>query len=207
MSTDARKKLVDEAVALRLGGASYDQIAERQGVTARSVKIRVEKALARMQQDCAESRHLIDLSQIDTAIMKITIAVKNGDVKAVDQLIKLQQQRRDAQARFEAVRRYGETSLRKATEQSIAAMTWLTPTDEAAKQATIVAASAVDDLLAAGDTGKAVFALPHLINSLKAIGGTPAERKALNASGDDEDTSELGQMRKRARNRRGGLSA
>lgn len=199
--SEKRAKETAEALTLRLGGATYEQIADRQGLTARGVRGRVDKALAKMQRESAEAQHLLDLGRLDRALTSVQIAVKNGDTKAVGSLIKLQDERRSAQARFEAVRRYGETSLRTATEKSLAGMDWLEATDDAAKQAAIVAASTIDDLLAAGDP-KAVYAIPHLINSLKALGGTPAERRALQKPGED-DEDELSQLRRRRRERRG----
>ena len=199
--TEKRKKETADALALRLGGATYEQIAGRQELTARTVRDRIKRELDKMQQDSAEARHLLDLGRLDRALMAVQTALKNGDMGAVDRLVKLQEERRRSQARFEAIRRYGTTSLRAATETSIEGMSWLAATDEAAKQAAIVAASTIDDLLAAGDP-KAVYAIPHLINSLKALGGTPAERRALQQGSDDEE-DEVSRLRRRRQERRG----
>lgn len=54
-------------------------------------------------------------------------------------------------------------------------MPWLTPSDEALVEVARKYARAIDE----DEDGKALFLGPHLTNTLKALGGSPADRKAL----------------------------
>lgn len=70
-------------------------------------------------------------------------------------------------------------------EAALAGMTWLEPTDCAAKALALKYAAQID--AAANLTGpeltKALYLGPHLLNALRALGGTPAERQALEPKG------------------------
>lgn len=65
---------------------------------------------------------------------------------------------------------------------SVAAMTWLKPSDQAAVRLAVTYAEQIDAAIGSGDEGVAVKALylgPHLLNALRALGGAPPDRKAL----------------------------
>lgn len=71
-----------------------------------------------------------------------------------------------------------KASIRATTD----AMTWLTPADRAAVDLAYEYAAAIDQALKSDDVAAAAKALylgPHLLNTLAALGGTPAGRKAL----------------------------
>ncbi len=73
-------------------------------------------------------------------------------------------------------------SLTESVETAVAAMLWLKPSDRAAVDLALTYAGQIDAVLETGDAQQIVKALylgPHLLNTLRAIGGTPAERKAL----------------------------
>jgi hypothetical protein len=75
-------------------------------------------------------------------------------------------------------------ALRASVEASVAEMSWLTPTDQAAVDLALTYADRIDDALATesgSEVTKALYLGPHLLNTLRALGGAPAERKALNA--------------------------
>lgn len=66
--------------------------------------------------------------------------------------------------------------------EATAAMKWLTPADRAAVDLAKAYAETIDGALASGDPltiTKALYLGPHLLNTLAALGGTPAGRKAL----------------------------
>lgn len=74
--------------------------------------------------------------------------------------------------------------LRGSVEGSVAQMSWLKPTDQAAVDLALAYAGRIDEALASGDgveVTKALYLGPHLLNTLRALGGAPAERKALGA--------------------------
>lgn len=61
-------------------------------------------------------------------------------------------------------------------------MHWLTPADEAMKELAFKYADLIDEAIATGDPdliNKRAYLGPHLVNALKALGGAPADRKAL----------------------------
>lgn len=61
-------------------------------------------------------------------------------------------------------------------------MSWLQPTDQAAVDLALTYAARIDAALTEGEgqeVTKALYLGPHLLNTLRALGGAPAERKAL----------------------------
>lgn len=68
-------------------------------------------------------------------------------------------------------------------DEAVASMHWLTDADKAAAELARRYASEIDEAAASGDPAYrskvTVWAGTHLLNTLKALGGTPAERKAL----------------------------
>lgn len=75
-------------------------------------------------------------------------------------------------------------NLNASVRASIAQMSWLAPTDRAAVDLALTYAERIDEALATGEgqeVTKALYLGPHLLNTLRALGGTPAERKALGA--------------------------
>jgi hypothetical protein len=74
------------------------------------------------------------------------------------------------------------TSLAESVEASVEAMVWLKPTDQAAVDLALAYAARIDAALATAEgqeITKALYLGPHLLNTLRALGGAPAERKAL----------------------------
>jgi len=74
------------------------------------------------------------------------------------------------------------TSLADSVATSVKAMTWLKPTDQAAVDLALTYAERIDEALATAEgqeITKALYLGPHLLNTLRAIGGAPVERKAL----------------------------
>ena len=73
-------------------------------------------------------------------------------------------------------------SLRESVDEAVAAMPWLVDSDVAAVDLARAYADRIDEALAFAEgqeVTKALYLGPHLLNTLRALGGTPAERKAL----------------------------
>ncbi len=66
-------------------------------------------------------------------------------------------------------------SLEEAVEAAVAAMPWLKDSDAAAVQLALEYARRIDG---SGDA-KDLYLGPHLLQTLRALGGTPGDRKAL----------------------------
>lgn len=73
-------------------------------------------------------------------------------------------------------------TLAESVRSSIKAMTWLEESDRATAELAVTYAEQVDVAVESGDPEAARSAMylgPHLLNALRSLGGTPAERKAL----------------------------
>lgn len=73
-------------------------------------------------------------------------------------------------------------SLSETVQQSVGAMPWLKPSDAAAVDLALTYARTIDEVLENGtalEQTKALYLGPHLLNTLRALGGAPADRKAL----------------------------
>lgn len=73
-------------------------------------------------------------------------------------------------------------SLSDALSDALDAMHWLAPSDVAAKQLAIEYAKRIDEALEFGEgqeVTKALYLGPHLLNTLRELGGTPPGRAAL----------------------------
>ena len=83
-------------------------------------------------------------------------------------------------------------SLEAAVRDALASMTWLAPSDGAMAALALRYARQIDT---AGDDEAKVTGWmgPHLVNALKALGGAPGERAALNV--EHEVKGKLAQMR------------
>lgn len=76
------------------------------------------------------------------------------------------------------------------------AMSWLKESDQAAVSLAKEYAARIDAAIASGDeemATKAMYLGPHLLNTLRALGGAPAERKALGV--EEEAHGKLAQLR------------
>ena len=72
--------------------------------------------------------------------------------------------------------------LTASVETAVAGMVWLKPTDRAAVDLALTYARRIDEALLEGEgqeVTKALYLGPHLLNSLRALGGTPGDRKNL----------------------------
>lgn len=81
---------------------------------------------------------------------------------------------------------------------ALAEMTWLKPSDGAAKALALKYATQIDAAakLTGPELTKALYLGPHLLNALRALGGTPAERKGLEDGGNVKGS--LGRLRAEA---------
>lgn len=87
-------------------------------------------------------------------------------------------------------------SLVETVDAAVKDMTWLASTDAATVALARTYAATIDDVLANGDDlarTKALYLGPHLLNALRALGGAPAERKALGV--EEKTRGKLAQLR------------
>ena len=73
-------------------------------------------------------------------------------------------------------------TLEASVKAAVRAMSWLEPSDRAAADLAVAYARRIDAALTDGEgqeITKALYLGPHLLNTLRALGGTPAERQLL----------------------------
>lgn len=87
-------------------------------------------------------------------------------------------------------------------------MAWLTPADQAAVELARVYARRIDAATLSGDgqeVTKALYLGPHLLNTLRALGGTPDERMKMLASQEKpEEVDSIDSLRSKRRPRAAG---
>ena len=91
-----------------------------------------------------------------------------------------------------------DDSIRLATsvQTAVGRMHWLADTDQAAIDLALTYAARIDEALEFGEgqeVTKALYLGPHLLNTLRALGGTPGDRKALAVESDVK--GRLGELR------------
>lgn len=107
--TLARQRESD-ALAMRTKGATYDQISEALGVSRQGAADCVKRALAALKADTeekAEEVRELELRRLDRMLQIAEAAAENGDIAAIDRVLKIQERRSkylglDAPVRSEA---------------------------------------------------------------------------------------------------------
>ena len=73
-------------------------------------------------------------------------------------------------------------TLTESVEATFAAMPWLQDSDRAAMDLALSYARRIDEAVETGEgqeVTKALYLGPHLLNTLRALGGTPSDRRGL----------------------------
>ena len=87
-------------------------------------------------------------------------------------------------------------TLEVSVKGAVTAMTWLHPSDRAAVDLALAYARRIDAALTEGDgpeVTKALYLGPHLLNTLRALGGAPVERQNLHV--EEAVSGKLAQLR------------
>jgi len=86
--------------------------------------------------------------------------------------------------------------LAASVQTAVDRMYWLAPTDQVAVDLALTYAARIDEALEFGEgqeVTKALYLGPHLLNTMRALGGTPGDRKALAVESDVK--GRLGELR------------
>jgi hypothetical protein len=166
--------LAKQVLALRRAGASFDAIAERLHITARTARASFEQAMGSLKPDLSAA---LEADRLDRLHMAAWPAAVNGDLNAIDRVLKIGE-RRD---KVVAPTAKNDHALRKAFDQTASTCTALV---EGADVALVAAgrriADQIDTAVAAGD-GKALYLVPHMMTVLREMLATPAARAAAQA--------------------------
>lgn len=85
-----------ECLLLRKAGATYDQIAERVGITREGARGAVARALAALSDVCTEEAkevRQLELDRLDVMLLGIWDQARRGDVQAIDRVLRIQERR------------------------------------------------------------------------------------------------------------------
>lgn len=85
-----------ECLSLRKAGATYDQIAERVGITREGARGAVARALAALSDVCTEEAkevRQLELDRLDVMLLGIWDQARRGDVQAIDRVLRIQERR------------------------------------------------------------------------------------------------------------------
>lgn len=176
-----------KALDLHLAGATYAQIARQLDVAPATAKRAVHAALKARAGDADVSTDAqVEIARIDSLLLAVWGEARSGNLHAVDRAVKLLEERRklahpgvDAHALREAFNRSASTS-----KQLVDGL------DDAIIEAGRTTVSHIDKVLATGtdyEKTKALYLLPHVMNTLREMLATPASRKALGVAAEEAD--------------------
>ena len=83
----------EQAVDMRIAGASYRQIASQIGVSVGTAFTYTQKALQGTKQDAAEELRAAELLRLDRLMMAVWPRATGGDMDAIDRAIKIMDRR------------------------------------------------------------------------------------------------------------------
>lgn len=85
-----------ECLSLRKAGATYDQIAERVGITREGARGAVARALAALSEICTEEAkevRQLELDRLDAMLLGLWQRASKGEVAAIDRVLRIQERR------------------------------------------------------------------------------------------------------------------
>lgn len=184
-------ELAQRVLALRRAGAQFDQIAERLPVTADEAREAFDQALGQLDLHVKQA---LEVDRLDRLHMAVWPAAQQGDLGAVDRVLKISERRDKVLADPTA----NEHKLRHAFDASASSSDQVREVDAALIEAGRKIADRVDAAVASGDgmeTTKALYLLPHMVNVLRELLATPASRQAAGIAGRTAKESKLAQLR------------
>ncbi|OAZ40940.1 hypothetical protein A9Z40_03085 [Microbacterium arborescens] len=166
------------ALESRRRGLPIRSIAEDLGVDEATVRDAIALALAEVPMHTdAEQERALSFSRIDAMLQGVWLKAIDGEVDAIDRVLKLE----DLRARLLGEPDRIRDGITQAVEASIAALE-LEPADEALTASVRQLARQIDHAVAFGssiEATKAMYLLPHLWNGLGKLGATPESREEL----------------------------
>ena len=88
-----KRQRMDQALKLRARGKVYREIAEEMGIGQTTAYEYVQDAMAEIPRESAEIVFNIDLDRLDKALEALWPAVLEGDVKAIEAMLKIHDKR------------------------------------------------------------------------------------------------------------------
>ena len=182
----------EKALSLFLAAMPFARIRDQLGMrSVQSVEAAITRALKKAQKGKSpDSARQVEIERLDSLYRQLYPLALQGDLKAVDQCLKIGEQRlRLIDAPVKA-----QSGLLEAYEHTIETLRdqgALDASDEAVIQSGRMIASQIDYATTHGagqEVTKALYLMPHLMNVLDELGATPeARRRIKEAAGDTKD--------------------
>ena len=182
----------DKALRLFLAAVSFARIRDQLHMrSTQSVEAAITRALKKAQNGKnPETARQVEIERLDSLYRQLYPQALQGDLKAVDQCLKIGEQRlRLIDAPVKA-----QSGLLEAYEHTIETLRdqgALDASDEAVIQSGRMIASQIDYATTHGtgqEVTKALYLMPHLMNVLDELGATPeARRRIKEAAGETKD--------------------
>lgn len=191
MTTEDTTELASQVLAARRAGASFDQIAERMGLTAKAAKALFDKAIGTYDPEYTKA---LEADRLDRLHLAVWPQAVQGDLNAVDRVLKISE-RRD---KVLAEPKPNDHALREAFDRSAATSSEVQDVDAALLEAGRKIADRVDQAVATGEgqeVTKALYLVPHMVNVLREMLATPASREAARKTATPEVGGKLAQLR------------
>jgi hypothetical protein len=184
-------ELAQRVLSLRRAGVKYDAIASNLNIDVDQAKALCDYALG---QSNPEVTAALEADRLDRLHMAVWPAAQTGDLKAVDAVLKISDQRH----KVLADPRPNEHVLRQAFDASVSSSTHVTDLDQAAVEAGRAIADQVDQAVAVGggqELTRALYLVPHMMNVLRELLATPASRHAAGVASANLKESRVAQLR------------
>lgn len=94
MTDEERAEEVQQMLHARRAGASYAAIARQFGLNVKTVHEKITAALRDMPKDEAAELRMLEAQKLDYAETRLAGAIKVGDVKAINALVRISESRR-----------------------------------------------------------------------------------------------------------------
>lgn len=172
---DYDAELAASVLNLRRGGASFDVIADRLGLTEKNAKALFNKAIGAHDP---EFQRALEADRLDRLHLAVWPAAARGELDAVDRVLRISERRE----KVAATPKHNDHALRKAFDESAAtAEDMHASVDQGLLEAGRKIADRVDEAVATGEgqeVTKALYLVPHMVNVLREMLATPASRSA-----------------------------
>lgn len=166
-------ELAGQVLTLRRGGASFDVIADRLGLTIDNAKALFNAAIGSHDP---EFQRALEADRLDRLHMAVWPAAARGELDAVDRVLRISERRE----RVAATPKENDHALRRAFDESAKTSEELHDSwDTALLAAGRKIADRVDEAVATGEgqeVTKALYLVPHMVNVLREMLATPASR-------------------------------
>lgn len=91
--TEKFKERARQALAMRRGGASYDQISREMGINKSNVCRMIKKEIASIPREAAEDVRLMELARLDTMFRSIWEKAAKGDGYSIERCLRIMKRR------------------------------------------------------------------------------------------------------------------